>query len=86
MTRRCSRSAGRPVWTPPRHSVAGETVVPNTVLAELAVRAGDEEGCTAVGELVVDTPLVLPRTGALHLQVRVAELDATSRRLLTVHA
>ncbi|PPS76824.1 hypothetical protein BV882_04825, partial [Streptomyces sp. 46] len=43
------------------HTVAGETVVPGTVLAELAVRAGDETGCTAVDELVVDEPLVLPR-------------------------
>uniref|UniRef100_A0AAU1I806 Thioester reductase domain-containing protein n=1 Tax=Streptomyces sp. NBC_00180 TaxID=2903632 RepID=A0AAU1I806_9ACTN len=68
------------------HTVAGETVVPNTVLAELAVRAGDETGCTAVDELVVDTPLVLPRDGALHLQVRVGEPDTAGRRVLTVHA
>ncbi|MFF9760126.1 hypothetical protein ACF1G4_11315 [Streptomyces caelestis] len=66
------------------HSVVGEAVVPNTVLAELAARAGDEKGCTAVGELVVDTPLVLPRTGALHLRIHVGEPDATGRRLLTV--
>ncbi|MFF8016639.1 thioester reductase domain-containing protein [Streptomyces sp. NPDC007929] len=68
------------------HTVAGETVVPSTVLAELAVRAGDETGCTSVDELVVDTPLVLPREGALHLQVRVGEPDADGRRVLTVHA
>ncbi|MFJ2967327.1 type I polyketide synthase [Streptomyces collinus] len=68
------------------HTVAGETVVPGTVLAELAVRAGDETGCTAVDELVVDTPLVLPREGALHLQVRVGEPDTAGRRVLTVHA
>ncbi|MFE6093642.1 type I polyketide synthase [Streptomyces massasporeus] len=68
------------------HTVAGETVVPPTVLAELAVRAGDETGCTAVDELVVDTPLVLPRETALHLQVRVGEPDTDGRRVLTVHA
>ncbi|MFJ8595525.1 thioester reductase domain-containing protein, partial [Streptomyces sp. NPDC093598] len=68
------------------HTVAGETVVPGTVLAELAVRAGDETGCTAVDELVVDAPLVLPREGALHLQVRVGEPDTAGRRVLTVHA
>ncbi|MFF4070868.1 thioester reductase domain-containing protein [Streptomyces chartreusis] len=68
------------------HAVAGETVVPSAVLAELAVRAGDETGCTSVDELVVDTPLVLPTTGALHLQVRVGEPDDTGRRVLTVHA
>ncbi|MFB6848656.1 type I polyketide synthase [Streptomyces sp. NPDC056373] len=68
------------------HTVAGETVVPGTVLAELAVRAGDETGCTAVDELVVDAPLVLPREGALHLQVRVGEPDTAGRRALTVHA
>ncbi|WP_184567313.1 thioester reductase domain-containing protein, partial [Streptomyces paradoxus] len=68
------------------HTVAGETVVPSAVLAELAVRAGDETGCTAVDELVVDTPLVLPREGALHLQVRVGEPDTEGLRVLTVHA
>ncbi|MFE5955727.1 type I polyketide synthase [Streptomyces massasporeus] len=68
------------------HTVAGETVVPPTVLAELAVRAGDETGCTTVDELVVDTPLVLPRETALHLQVRVGEPDTDGRRVLTVHA
>ncbi|CAM5465779.1 thioester reductase domain-containing protein [Streptomyces chartreusis] len=68
------------------HTVADETVVPSAVLAELAVRAGDETGCTSVDELVVDTPLVLPATGALHLQVRVGEPDDTGRRVLTVNA
>ncbi|MFD5911561.1 type I polyketide synthase [Streptomyces massasporeus] len=68
------------------HTVAGETVVPPTVLAELAVRAGDETGCTTVDELVVDTPLVLPRETALHLQVRVGEPDTDGHRVLTVHA
>ncbi|MFD8229721.1 type I polyketide synthase [Streptomyces massasporeus] len=68
------------------HTVAGETVVPSTVLAELAVRAGDETGCTVVDELVVDAPLVLPREGALHLQVRVGEPDTDGHRVLTVHA
>ncbi|WP_037821900.1 polyketide synthase dehydratase domain-containing protein, partial [Streptomyces sp. NRRL S-146] len=68
------------------HTVAGETVVPSTVLAELAVRAGDETGCTAVDELVVDAPLVLPREGALHLQVRVGEPSTDGRRVLTVLA
>ncbi|RSO04189.1 polyketide synthase, partial [Streptomyces sp. WAC 05379] len=68
------------------HAVAGETVVPSAVLAELAVRAGDETGCTSVDELVVETPLVLPAVGALHLQVRVGEPDDTGRRVLTVHA
>ncbi|MFF8354781.1 type I polyketide synthase [Streptomyces chartreusis] len=68
------------------HTLAGETVVPSAVLAELAVRAGDETGCTSVDELVVETPLVLPAAGALHLQVRVGEPDDTGRRVLTVHA
>ncbi|WP_343240025.1 thioester reductase domain-containing protein [Streptomyces sp. SID12488] len=68
------------------HTVAGETVVPNTVLAELAIRAGDETGCTAVDQLTLDIPLVLPRTGAVHLQVRVGEPDTAGRRVLTVHA
>ncbi|WP_274910692.1 SDR family NAD(P)-dependent oxidoreductase [Streptomyces sp. WZ-12] len=64
----------------------GRTVLPAAVLAELAVRAGDQAGCPTVAELTVTTPLVLTDDRAQRLQVRVAAPDDTGRRALSVHA
>ncbi|MEV5342475.1 thioester reductase domain-containing protein, partial [Streptomyces sp. NPDC052676] len=69
-----------------QHTVAGETVVTGAVLAELAIRAGDETGSTTLEELTLDEPLVLPGEGALRLQIRVGAADADGRRALTVHS
>ncbi|MFJ2597171.1 SDR family NAD(P)-dependent oxidoreductase [Streptomyces erythrochromogenes] len=69
------------------HTVMGSVVVPGTALLELAVRAGDELGCTTVEELTLAAPLVLPEQGAaVQLQVAVAAPDASGRRALTVHS
>ncbi|MGE6731327.1 type I polyketide synthase [Streptomyces sp. NPDC059900] len=68
------------------HTVLGSDVVPSSVFVELAVRAGDETGCTALDELSLAAPLVLPRTGGLQLQVRVGASDDTGRRTVTVSA
>ncbi|SOD62628.1 thioester reductase domain-containing protein, partial [Streptomyces zhaozhouensis] len=68
------------------HTVGGEPVVPGAVLAELAIRAGDETGCPVVEELTLDEPLVLPAGGSLTLQLRVGAADADGRRALTVHS
>ncbi|WP_461034714.1 thioester reductase domain-containing protein [Streptomyces mayteni] len=68
------------------HPVGGEPVVPGAVLAELAIRAGDETGCAVLEELALDEPLVLPAEGPLTLQVRVGAADAEGRRALTVHS
>ncbi|GAA2688325.1 hypothetical protein GCM10009864_72720 [Streptomyces lunalinharesii] len=64
----------------------GRTVLPAAVLAELAVRAGDQADCPTVAELTVAAPLVLTGAGAQRLQVRVAAPDVTGRRALSVHA
>ncbi|WP_230687268.1 type I polyketide synthase, partial [Catellatospora vulcania] len=68
------------------HAVAGQVVVPGAALVELAVRAGDEVGATAVEELVIEAPLVLPPTTAVNLQVTVGESDEQGRRPVAVHA
>ncbi|MEU1815979.1 thioester reductase domain-containing protein [Streptomyces roseifaciens] len=68
------------------HTVHGLPVLPTAALVELAVRAGDELGCTAVDDLTVHAPLVLPERGALQLQIRVGQPDADHRRALAVHA
>ncbi|MFJ9821793.1 SDR family NAD(P)-dependent oxidoreductase, partial [Streptomyces sp. NPDC101151] len=68
------------------HAVAGTVLVPGSALVELAVRAGDRTNCPQVEELTLERPLVLPRHGAVHLQVAAAAPDADGRRRLTVHA
>ncbi|MEV7059124.1 thioester reductase domain-containing protein [Streptomyces microflavus] len=66
-------------------SVGDTTVLPEAVLVELAVRAGDEAGCGVLDELVVGEALVLPADSGLQLQVRLGAPDAEGRRALTVH-
>ncbi|MFJ6615939.1 SDR family NAD(P)-dependent oxidoreductase [Streptomyces sp. NPDC091289] len=68
------------------HTVLGRCVLPASVYVELAVRAGDETGCTLLEELSLATPLTLPETGGLQIQVRVGAPDQEGRRGVTVHA
>ncbi|WP_449657856.1 thioester reductase domain-containing protein [Streptomyces lancefieldiae] len=68
------------------HRVLGRTVLPPSALVELAVRAGDEFGATALDELDVRLPLVVPENGSLQLQVGVGGPDDDGRRVVTVHS
>ncbi|MET8852027.1 type I polyketide synthase [Amycolatopsis sp. NPDC004625] len=68
------------------HTVSGVAVVPESVFVELAVRAGDETGCPAIGDLALDRPLALAGPEAVRLQVSVAEPDETGARRITIHA
>ncbi|ARQ69249.1 type I polyketide synthase [Streptomyces marincola] len=70
---------------PARHVVDGREVLPSSVLVELAVRAGDEVGCTVLEELETGPPLVLPEGTGLHVQVRVGG-ERPEGRAVTVHA
>ncbi|WP_030689163.1 type I polyketide synthase, partial [Streptomyces sp. NRRL B-1347] len=62
------------------HAVGGAVLVPGTALVELAVRAGDEAGCAALEELVVEAPLVVPARGAVRVQVAVGAPGATGAK------
>ena len=42
------------------HAVAGVVLFPGAGFVELAIRAGDEVGCSVVDELMLHAPLVLP--------------------------
>ncbi|XVV07835.1 type I polyketide synthase [Actinosynnema sp. CA-248983] len=68
------------------HRVAGRIFLPGTAFVELAVRAGDEVGATAVEELTLEAPLILPEKGSVQVQLRVGEPDAAGVRRLTVHS
>ncbi|WP_131733014.1 type I polyketide synthase [Actinomadura formosensis] len=51
------------------HVVGGAVLVPGSGLVELAVRAGDEAGCSVLDELVIASPLVVPEHGGIRVQV-----------------
>ncbi|HLL35364.1 MAG TPA: SDR family NAD(P)-dependent oxidoreductase, partial [Streptomyces sp.] len=68
------------------HVVGGTVLVPGAALVELVVRAGDEVGTSAVEELVIEAPLVLPEKGGVRIQVSVGALDELGRRAVTVHS
>ncbi|MFJ2016681.1 SDR family NAD(P)-dependent oxidoreductase [Streptomyces nodosus] len=64
------------------HSVGGMVVFPGTGFLELAVRAADQAGCDRVQELTIATPLVLPATGAVQMQISVGAADEEGSREL----
>ncbi|MBI0320052.1 polyketide synthase dehydratase domain-containing protein, partial [Streptomyces javensis] len=68
------------------HTVAGTAVLPGSAFVELAVRAGDEVGCGAVDDLLIEAPLVLTQRMSVQLQVVVGGADESGRRRLTVHS
>ncbi len=68
------------------HVVAGAVVVPGTALVEMAVRAGDEAGCARVAELVIETPLVLPESGGMRVQVSVGAPGEDGHREVEIYA
>ncbi|MFE1273427.1 SDR family NAD(P)-dependent oxidoreductase, partial [Streptomyces sp. NPDC058758] len=77
-------AGGHPVL--PLHDVLGAAVVPAAALVELAVRAGDEIGCSALAEFGIREPLVLPAEGALQVQVRAGTGDGEGRPGVSVHS
>ncbi|GAB1818699.1 type I polyketide synthase [Herbidospora sp. RD11066] len=68
------------------HAVGGTVLLPGTAFVEFAVRAGYEVGCTRVAELTLASPLVVPATGAVQIQVVVAAPDADGSRTVDVYA
>ncbi|MGQ5637529.1 MULTISPECIES: SDR family NAD(P)-dependent oxidoreductase [unclassified Streptomyces] len=72
-------------WLADRET-AGAALLPASVLVELAVRAGDEAGCTALENLTLRDPLRLPERGAVRVQVLVGAPDETGRRGVSIHS
>ena len=68
------------------HVVAGRVIVPATVFVEMAVRAGDEVGCGAVDDLVMLSPLALPGTTGVRVQVVVGEGDGSGQRPVDIYS
>jgi NADPH:quinone reductase-like Zn-dependent oxidoreductase/malonyl CoA-acyl carrier protein transacylase/acyl carrier protein len=59
------------------HVIAGSVLVPAAALAELVIRAGDEIGCGQIEELTLHTPLGLPASGGVAVQVVVRDRDVS---------
>ncbi|WP_156758128.1 type I polyketide synthase, partial [Actinokineospora pegani] len=68
------------------HTVNGVAVVPSAVLVELAVRAGDEVGFSALDHLVAETPLVLPEDGGVRVQVALSGPGPDGTRAVDVYS
>ncbi|MEV4826686.1 SDR family NAD(P)-dependent oxidoreductase, partial [Micromonospora sp. NPDC049274] len=68
------------------HLVNDTLVVPGTALVEMAVRSGDEAGCTALAELTLQAPMVLVDGGAVHVQVVVGGPDSRGDRTVAIHS
>ncbi|MFJ9581344.1 type I polyketide synthase [Streptomyces sp. NPDC101191] len=68
------------------HRVGDAVFFPGTGMLELVVRAGDQVGCRRVEELTLHAPLVLPRTGAVQVQVTVGPADEQGLHAVAVHA
>ncbi|WP_425586760.1 SDR family NAD(P)-dependent oxidoreductase, partial [Streptomyces rameus] len=68
------------------HSLFGTAILPSSVFVELALRAGDAVGCDRLEELTPRTPLALPGSGAVQLQVAVSGPDDSGRRTVSVYS
>ncbi|MEV4969688.1 type I polyketide synthase [Streptomyces scopuliridis] len=64
------------------HVVSGMVFFPGTGFLELAIRAADQAGCDRVEELMLAAPLILPRTGAVQVQISIGGADDEGRREL----
>jgi hypothetical protein len=68
------------------HAVGGVVIVPGSGLVELAVRAGDEAGCSVLDELVIEAPLVVPEHGGVRVQVALSGPGEHGARTVEVYS
>nr|WP_198047580.1 acyltransferase domain-containing protein [Kutzneria sp. 744] len=68
------------------HTVAGAVLVPGTALVDMVLRVGAEAGSPTLAELALETPLVVPGSGAVRVQVTVADEDDHGRRAVAVYS
>src|SRR6516162_3664512 len=70
------------------HAVSGAVVFPGSGFVELAIRAGDEVGCSTVDELTMQAPLMLPAkdsgSGSVSVQVVVGPAEESGQRNVSI--
>ncbi|MGW7594670.1 acyltransferase domain-containing protein, partial [Streptomyces rubiginosohelvolus] len=67
------------------HTIHGTALLPGSAMVELARRAGDAVGCGHLEELTQETPLALPESGAVQLQLTVGGPDDSGRRTVNLY-
>ncbi len=68
------------------HVVDGVLLFPGAGFVELALRAGDEVGCSVVEELMLLAPLALPVVGGVRVQAVVDPVDESGSRAVWVYS
>ncbi|WP_416069215.1 SDR family NAD(P)-dependent oxidoreductase [Streptomyces buecherae] len=68
------------------HAVAGGVLFPGTGFVELGLLAGVETGAGRLGELTLETPLLLPEQGGVRVQLVVGPADESGSRPLGVYS
>ncbi|WP_435888206.1 type I polyketide synthase, partial [Streptomyces niveus] len=68
------------------HTIGGSIMLPGTAFVELAMSAGTQVGSPRLRELSLHAPLVLPREGAVRIQLTVGAADATGTHTVDVHS
>ncbi|MEU1807304.1 SDR family NAD(P)-dependent oxidoreductase, partial [Streptomyces sp. NPDC019937] len=68
------------------HVVGSSVVVPGTAYVELAVQAGDQAGCDRVEELTLRSPMVVPRDGAVQVQIAIEPAEGEGPRTVRIHS
>ncbi|MFI6692720.1 type I polyketide synthase [Streptomyces sp. NPDC050433] len=68
------------------HTIGGSIMLPGTAFVELAMSAGERVGSPRVRELSLHAPLVLPREGAVRIQLTVGAADASGTHTIDVHS
>ncbi|MEU7109961.1 polyketide synthase dehydratase domain-containing protein, partial [Streptomyces sp. NPDC046215] len=66
------------------HTIAGTALLPGTAFLELALQAAHHTHTPHIEELTLHTPLTLPETSTVTLQITVRPPDNAGRRTLTI--
>ncbi len=67
------------------HKVFDTVLLPGTGILDMVLTAAERVGAVTVDTLTLTTPLVLPETGPLRVQVAVTDIDGNGHRQATVH-
>src|SRR5581483_1490640 len=68
------------------HAVSDVVLFPGTGFVELAIRAGDEFGCSVVDELTLRRPLIVPASGSVTVQVVVSGAAESGERRVSLYS
>ncbi|MEH1102819.1 type I polyketide synthase [Micromonospora sp. CPCC 205561] len=68
------------------HVVFDTVLLPGTGFVELALQAGAHVGADHVRELTLESPLILPETGGVDIQLWIGPADETGCRSVSLHS